>query len=61
MSLDRYRQALAEVVGRDAVRLTEEGAEVLSSTVPLDVDEIESLMRRDGILDDHPRTLPRDH
>lgn len=43
------------VRAEDAILITERGAEILSDFVPLDLDEIEALMREEGLLQRYPR------
>lgn len=42
----------------DMIVITEHGAEVLSSDLPLDIEEIEAMMAEPGILERYPRVLP---
>ena len=40
------------------ILITEDGAEVLSADLPLDIDEIEALMQEPGLLERYPALLP---
>lgn len=42
----------------DMILITERGAEILSSDLPLDIDAIEAMMAEPGILERYPRVLP---
>jgi Xaa-Pro aminopeptidase len=51
----QVREEQINIRCEDLIVITEKGAEVLSSFVPLSVDQIEKQMRGSGLLQNHPR------